>query len=636
MAFQYLSNVSLEQAIPEYLQVLKEQGLDRKTENISVLGAAGRITAKPVYANICAPHYHACAMDGIALEAKLTFGASETTPVFLDEAQFVRVDTGDPLPKNCDAVVMIEYVIEDEGGIKLFMPATPWQHVRQIGEDICVGDMLLTSYALITPAATGAMLASGILQVEVIKKPLVGIIPTGDEIVPPSENPAEGDIIEFNSTIFSGMLKEWGADIKTYPVIKDKQKLIENAIREAAEDCDVVILNAGSSAGREDFAKASISSVGKVLYHGIAIRPGKPSILGYVGPTPVLGVPGYPVSAILVLEYILRPIIDLLCGRKGNESNLAEARLTSNFNSSLKYREFVRARLGSVNKQLIAVPLQRGAGVVSSLVKADGIIDVPQDVEGYKAGDVVQVQLLKPLAEIEKMLVITGSHDPLIDELAELMRQKWIDTEIASSHVGSMGGIFAIKRGEAHLAGVHLLDEESGAYNIPYLKRYFPQDGIILVECVKRIQGLMIAKGNPKGIKEISDLLKPGMRYVNRQKGSGTRILFDYMCKQEALDTSKIYGYGREEFTHTAVAAQIASDSADAGLGIYSAAQIYDLDFVPICTEQYDLLINKKAFGLDSVQRLLEILRSEAFKDRMMKMGGYEVTSPGRVIYGLQ
>jgi len=631
MAFQYLTNIPLTKAKKEYLELLKAKGMTPRTEKIKVFDAVGRITAGPVYANISAPHYNACAMDGIALNAKLTFGATETTPVFLTPEQYVPVDTGDPLPRGCDAVVMIEDVVATEGGIRLYQAATPWQHIRQIGEDICAGEMLLPSYSEITPSSVGAMIAAGVLEVEVIKKPVVGIIPTGDEIIQPTTNPKEGDIIEFNSSIFSSMLKGWGAETITFPIVEDNLERIKTAISDALDKCDVVILNAGSSAGREDFSAQAISEVGEVLYHGLAIKPGKPAILGYSGAKAILGVPGYPVSGIIVIEEILRPIIEYLANRPAEEKKYEEAVLSKAIVSSLKYQEFVRVRLGYVQDRLIASPLNRGSGVVSSFMKADGIVEVPQGVEGYESGATVKVRLLRPTQELKRNLVATGSHDPLLDEISDLMRRTWGDISMSSSHVGSMGGIMAIRRGEAHVAGTHLLDEKTGQYNTSFIKKYFPSGGVRLIECVKRIQGLMVQRGNPKNIRGIGDLTKEGIRYVNRQKGSGTRVLCDYLCRQEEIDTGKIYGYNREEFTHTAVAALIASDSADVGLGIYSAAKLYNLDFIPICEEQYDLLIPDYAWNTTMVQRLIQILKSDGFRQRLEALGGYSLDKPGTV-----
>ena len=635
MPFQYLTNFPLDDALRTYLDALNAHGLNYKTEEIPIGLALGRITAHAVYAKICAPHYNACAMDGIALKARGTFGATETTPVHLNESEFMRVDTGDPLPAGCDAVVMIEDVIEEDGRVSLYAAAAPWQHVRQIGEDISAGDMILPSFTEVTPAGLGAMLAAGVLKLQVVQLPVVGIIPTGDEIVPPTENPGEGDIIEFNSTIFSGMLTQWGCLPKVYPIVKDRLAAIEETLRKAVDECDAVILNAGSSAGSEDYSAQAMRSIGEVVLHGIAIKPGKPAVLGLAqgssqtGLVPVLGVPGYPVSGILVLEHIFKPVLEQLTCRPPTQVEHTQAVVSRRLNSPLKYREFVRARLGLVNGKTVAVPLNRGAGVVSSFVKADGIIDIPQDMEGYEAGQSVNVRLLHSLDEIARMLVITGSHDPLLDELADIMRRKWRDSLVASSHVGSMGGIMAVKHGEAHLGGIHLLDEASGTYNVPYLKKYFPDGGVMLVECVERMQGLMVAPGNPKDIRGFADL--PRLSYVNRQKGSGTRILCDYLARENNLDTSQINGYEREEFTHTAVAAAVASGTADAGMGILSAARIYGLTFIPICPEQYDLLIAEDAFELEAVQRLLQVLKGPEFAQRLERLGGYTLDKPGEV-----
>ena len=644
MAFQYLSNVELDQAVNGFLAELETRGIAPHTETIPVGEALGRITAAPVYAHISAPHYHASAMDGIALAAQVTFGATATTPVVVQPSDYIVVDTGDPMPEGCDAVVMIEDVVYAEGDsidnlgkcpVTLFSASAPWSNVRQIGEDICAGEMLLTSNVRIGAAAMGAMLAAGIMKVEVIAKPRVGIIPTGDEVVAPSDHPKPGDVMEFNSTIFSGMVREWGAEPVVYPIVADKPDLVRQALQQAVDECDIVLLNAGSSAGRDDYSSRAVAEVGDLLYHGIAIKPGKPAILGCAsslhGATAIVGVPGYPVSGIIVVEELVKPLIERLIGCTASQDALISATITRPCTSSLKYEEFVRVRLGVVGGKTVATPLSRGAGVVTSFVKADGIMTIPQNSEGYETGEQVQVRLLRPFAEIEKSLVVIGSHDPLIDEIAQLMHERWPEMSVASTHVGSMGAITAAKRGENHCGGIHLFDEATGAYNEAYLEKHFPKGGVRQVECVYRQQGLMVAPGNPLGIETLADLAQPGRSFVNRQKGSGTRILNDYLCKRDGIDTTAIYGYDHEEFTHTAVAALVEAGSADAGMGIYSAAKMYGLGFVPICEEQYDLLIPDYAWDTPMVQALLEVLRSEAFRTRMEELGGYRVDAPGTV-----
>ena len=633
MGFEYLTNIPLAKARQDYAALLENNGFCAKTEVIPVWDACGRVTAQAVYAHICAPHYAASAMDGVAVMAKDTFGATETTPVTLKPGQFIVLDTGDPIPENCDAVIMVEDIVKNEdSSITIHAAAAPWQHIRQIGEDICAGEMILASHMTVSPSAIGAMIAGGVLEVEVIRKPLVGIIPTGDEIIPPCTDPKPGDILEFNGSIFSAMVRSWGAEAKVYPIVPDKFHEIKAMVAKAAEECDMVILNAGSSAGREDFSARVIRELGEVLYHGIAMKPGKPAILGCQGAKPILGVPGYPVSGIIVIEELLKPLIDRWLKAPTENRQYAKAVLTRPVVSGLKYQEFVRVRMGYVGEKLMASPLSRGSGVVSSFMKADGILEVPQGLEGYEAGAEVTVRLLCPAEKLEKTLVVIGSHDPLLDELGDMLHLANNDVYMSSSHVGSMGGIMAVRRGEAHAAGCHLLNTEDGTYNIAFMKKYFPKGDVKLLRCVGRQQGMMVAKGNPLNIQKFSDIAKEGVRYVNRQKGSGTRILTDYLCKQEDLDTAAIYGYDREELTHTSVAAQIVSGSADAGMGIYSAAKLYDLDFIPICIEEYDLIIPDHAWDTPQVQQLLATLKSDAFKEKILSLGGYTVENPGEVI----
>ncbi len=633
MGFEYLTNVPLEQARREYLELLEHQGFEPQTQVIPVYESCGRVTAEAVYAHICAPHYTASAMDGVAVCARDTFGATETTPVTLHPEQFTVLDTGDPVPEGRDAVIMVEDLVKNENGsITIHAAAAPWQHIRQIGEDVCAGEMILPGHMTVTPAAIGAMIAGGVLELRVIRRPVVGIIPTGDEIIPPCTDPRPGDILEFNGSIFSAMVRQWGAEPVVYPIVPDDFDRIKAMVEKASDQCDMVILNAGSSAGREDFSAQVIRQLGQVLYHGIAIKPGKPAILGCRGKTAILGVPGYPVSGIIVIEQFLKPLIEHWLKTAAQPEHYAQATLTRPVVSGLKYQAFVRVRVGAVGGRLMASPLSRGSGVVSSFMKADGILEVPQGLEGYEAGEEVTLRLLSPMEKLHNTLVVIGSHDPLLDELADMLHLGDPRLYMSSSHVGSMGGIMAIRRGEAHMAGCHLLDTADGTYNRSFIRKYFPKGDVKLVSCVGRQQGLMVARGNPLNICSFADISRQGIRYVNRQKGSGTRILTDYLCSREKVEPSDVYGYTREELTHTSVAAQIACGSADVGMGIYSAAKLYDLDFIPICIEEYDLIIPDHAWDSPMVQQLLTILRSDAFREKILSMGGYTAEHPGQVL----
>ena len=624
MKHNYLTNTPPERAKEIFFDAVKNTGFRYREETVKVTDALGRTLSSAVYAAISSPHYNASAMDGIAVRAADTFGASEHTPVVLTPSDYTEVDTGDPLPEEKDAVIMVEDAINDEAGnVTLRASVPPWQHVRQVGEDICMGDMIATTNTRITPALIGAFLAGGVLNVRVKSRPRFGIIPTGDEIVPPTDAPKKGEIIEFNSSVFSAMLAEWDADAKVYPIVKDRTESLSAALDRALNENDAVILIAGSSAGRDDYTSSVIGSRGQVLIHGIGIKPGKPAVLGIASGKPTVGLPGYPVSAVIVMREFVKDLVDSYYGRTSAPAPYMDAVLGKKLISSLKYKEFVRVTLAYTDGIPAATPLPGGAGVITSLTKADGILEIPQDREGLEAGSSVKIQLLGEPASIENMLVITGSHDPLLDELADLAQLQSCPFSVRSSHVGSMGAIFAVGRGQAHMGAVHLLDEETGVYNTPYVQKYFPDGGAVLIKGVKRIQGFMVPKGNPLGIRNVRDLTR--CRFVNRQRGAGTRVLLDVMLKQNGITPEQIEGYANEKYTHTAVAAAVAAGNADAGLGVYSAAKMYGLDFIPVCDEEYDFLVAERYADHPYVLRFFELLRSPAFKERLENMGGYKL-----------
>lgn len=634
MKYSYLQNRELNEAITAYLRYVSDKCDGLGSETILVNDALHRITSRAVKAVHSSPHYYAAAMDGIATLAAKTYNATETTPILLTlHTDYVVVDTGDPIDERFDTVIMVEDLIQhDETHIRLLSAVAPYVNIRQIGEDICQEEILLTSNTIIRPSTMGAMLAGGVMRVDVRKRPIVGIIPTGDEVVAPKPDPQPGEVLEFNSTIFKGMLQEWGCDVIIYPIIPDQIDKMENAINLAVDECDLVLLNAGSSAGRDDYASTVLKNIGDVFQHGIAIKPGKPTLLGSVRRKPVIGVPGYPVSGILVLDYIVKQVLAQLRMLPFEENPILEATLSKRILSGLKYEEFIRVKLGNVAGKWIATPLNRGAGVVTSFMKADGILRIPQNTEGLEAGEIVRIERLVPLNQLEHTLVMIGSHDPLIDLMHDQLRTIHPDLYLSSSHVGSMGGIMAMRRQEAHITTIHLLDESDGTYNRSYLKTYLPDENLVWIKGVKRTQGLMVAKGNPKKIKNIADLTNESVRFVNRQKGSGTRILLDYLLRQNNIDPDTIYGYDREEYTHLSIAVQVAQGSADCGLGIYSAAKIYQLDFIPLCDEEYDFIVRGDFMDDPRMKAFQEILTSDAFNRELIAMGGYSTEGIGEIV----
>lgn len=642
-------------------------------EKVEVPAALGRVTADPVLAALSSPHYHASAMDGYALRAESTYGASETAPVRLpvrpDEAPFaIRVDTGDPLPEGCDAVVPVEDAIVAAAAdaplaaesIELRAAVYPWQHVRVQGEDIVTGQVLFGENHQLTAADVGLLLAAGVTRVAVRRRPVVTIIPTGDEIVNPLScpNPAPGQILETNGTVARLSLETWGAVAYLVAPVPDDPTLIGRALDAALARSDLVLIGAGSSAGRGDFTARVVAERGQVAVHGVAMRPGKPVVLGVARGKPVVGLPGYPVSSALALDLFVRPLVFAWQGLPVPEPERLQARLGRPIPSSLGLDEFVRVKVARIGggpagpvpsagaptaeagqpatapaTPYVAVPLPRGAGLLSALSQADGTVRVPANREGLDAGEIVPVDLSRPRAAVDRALLVTGSHDLLLDLLSSRLAARDPALSLSAGRVGSLGGLLALRDGLCHLAGTHLLDEATGDYNRPWVLRLLPGRPVWLLTLAWRQQGLMVRPGNPKDITGLGGLHRPGVVFINRQRGSGTRVLLDYLLGREGLDPAGITGYEREEGSHLGVASAVASGAADAGLGILAAAKALGLGFIPVAEERYDLAF---LAGLENDPRLgliRDIVRGDAgFRAAAASLGGYDLRDTGKEV----
>jgi len=608
-------------------------------EKILVPDAVGRVLAEPVNARLSSPNYHLAAMDGLAVKAKITFGASAAAPrVLIVGRDAFYVNTGHVLPQDTNAVIMVENVNEiDEHRVEIEAPAFPWQNVRRVGEDIVATELLFPQNHVITPYCVGALLAGGIFRVPVKKKPEVLIIPTGSELVDwrklQLHDIKPGQVLESNSFVLGKLVEKCGGTFTRHEMVVDNTAKIKQALKAAVNEAyQLVLVLGGSSAGSEDFAKTAIIDLGEVLVHGVTIMPGKPIVMGSVENKPVFGIPGYPVSAIIAFEQFVQPLLHALLGQPAPQRETVEVQPTKKIASKLGVEEFLRVKLGEVGGRIVATPLPRGAGTITSITEADGIIRIPNHVEGINDTEKVSAELLRPLPTVRRTIVIVGSHDNSLDVLADQLKAGHSELTLSSSHVGSMGGLMAIKRGVCHLAGTHLLDTEDGSYNVSYLKKYLPDTAVKLIHLVQRDQGLIVGAGNPKAIRGIEDLGRKDVRFINRQKGSGTRILLDYKLKQLGIKADAINGYQNEEFTHMAVAVSVLSGSEDAGLGIYAAAKALDLDFIPVVTEQYDLVIPLEYFETAPMQILLEIINSRTFKQRVEALGGYSTERTGEII----
>ena len=609
------------------------------SETVSAPDAVGRVLAEPVTARLSSPNFHAAAMDGIVVKAKSTFGASETKPkgLIIGKDAFY-INTGHVIPEDFNAVIMIEHInVLDQTRIEIEAPAFPWQNIRKMGEDIVATELLFPRNHVVTPYCVGALLAGGIFSVAVRKKPKILIIPTGSELVDWRNSSLDelkpGQVLETNSFVLGKLIESCGGVYERHEMIMDNPDKIKKAVENTVNsDFNMILTVGGSSAGSEDYAKAVIADLGEILVHGVTIMPGKPIIIGAINDKPVFGIPGYPVSAIVSFEQFVGPLICKMLGQPEKERQQVRVEPTRKIASKLGVEEFLRVKLGKVGDRIVATSLPRGAGCITTITEADGIIRIPNHIEGIKDNEPVYAQLLRPLSSVNNTIVIVGSHDNTLDVLSDQIKAGYSNVTISSSHVGSMGGLMAIKKGVCHLAGSHLLDEEDGSYNISYIKKYLPDINVRLINLVMRDQGLIIPQGNPKGIRGIEDLVRDDITFINRQGGSGTRILLDYNLKNLNLDAGAIKGYENEEFTHMSVAVAVLSGTVDVGLGIYAAAKALNMDFIPVVTEEYDLVIPDKYFESENIQILLETINTGEFKKRVQALGGYSTEKTGKTM----
>jgi putative molybdopterin biosynthesis protein len=690
----YLHDIPLSQAQARLREALQDANLWRVLGAESIPldeNALGRVTAEPIWAEISSPHYHASAMDGFAVRAVSTNGAMPSSPIQLlvlsnvegsvsSDQLAVRaqyVDTGDPLPEWANAVIPIENVesldkdgqissaVRGPASIRIRAAVAPWSHVRPLGEDIVATQLVLPTGHTLRPADLGAIAASGHQTIRVARKPKIAILPTGTELVPIGSKLKTGDILEYNSLVLAAQIKAMGGEPTRYPITKDDFDSICERVQEAAQTHDLVLLNAGSSAGAEDFSSKVVEKLGQLLVHGVAVRPGHPVILGIINrqyPTgtmskienrkseivnnnthhaprntqhvPIIGVPGYPVSAALTVDIFVEALIAKWLGRRPLELPTEMATLTRKLVSPAGDDDYVRVAVGKVGGKLLAAPLSRGAGVITSLVQADGLALIPSGVQGMEAGEQIKVHLYRSRAEIEKTIFCIGSHDLTLDLMAQFLAEH--NRRLASANVGSQGGLVALRRGEAHMAGSHLLDPQDGSYNISYIRQYMPNVPVKVIALVGRDQGLIVKQGNPKGIKSLEDLASKsqegGVQFVNRQRGAGTRVLLDYHLNLMTILPESIAGYNQEEYTHLGIATAVASGRADCGLGIAAAAQALDLDFIPLFQERYDLVIPKQFADDNLLAPLFDLLADSRFREAVSHLKGYDVSVMGTVI----
>lgn len=630
----YLAKKSLEEAKAIWNNFLST--IEPKKETIPVKESLNRITASPVQASRSAPNFNASAMDGIAVSSEDTAGATEREPITLKGNQFKYVNTGNLIPEGYNAVIKIEDINQLDSGIKIFKSVSPWHNVRTIGESVMKGDQILTSNQKLKAYHIGALLEAGVFEVEVYAKPVLTVISTGDEIVSPESSPEPGQYVDFNSTMVKEMAEEAGGEINFYGVVSDEEKALKAAINQATQSSDLVITIAGSSAGSKDFTASIVEEKGEIFVHGVEIQPGKPLLLGAIENVPFIGLPGFPLSCLHAFENFGTMAVKALQKDSADADNYIQAKVKRKLASKPGRVEYVRVNLSFEKSQTgqedfpIAVPRRRGSAVMKSQAQADGILEIPADREGLAVDELAEVKLLYPENYLKDNLVLAGSNDPLLDYLQELLITSAQKIKLRLQSRGSQAGIHALIRGEADLTTAHLLDPETGEYNLSYLDQ-IAEEPLELLTLAWRDQGLYLSPDSQLCLKNINDLKNKDITFINRQQGAGTRILFDYQLNQSNIKPAEIKGYDREEYTHAAVAQAVAVGSADTALGIRAVAKAFGLNFIPLFSERFELIYPTRLAEDYRIKKIKEIIKSNRFQEYLTEQTGYDLKDTGQI-----
>ncbi|ADN49754.1 molybdopterin biosynthesis protein [Vulcanisaeta distributa] len=625
------------------------------TEVVRIEESYGRVLARDVYSRIDVPPFDRATMDGFAVRAEDTFGADELNPVKLrvignietgaeelpqvNSGEAVEIATGAPMPPGANAVVMVEYTKRSGDELVIYRSVTPGENVMSAGSDVMMGELILRKCTVIREREVGLLAAVGIDRVEVFRRPRVAIISTGNELVSPGRELGRGKIYDINTYTIAHAVRSMGAEPIIMGIVRDDINEMRDAVNKALSIGDLVLLSGGTSAGLADLTYKVLDEIGPpgIIIHGLKVKPGKPTVVAVSRDNKlVIGLPGYPSSALMIFNIIVKPILaKMLC--TGIDEIRIKARLAIRADGAKGRRALYPVSLVDTGHGVVAYPLPAESGAISTLAFADGYIAIPETVEYLDSGDEVEVTLFTH-QYMPANLYIIGSHDLGLDVLIPML-PGFVRARVIN--VGSMGGLYAVKRGEADVAGLHLVDEETGQYNVPYMVKYNVNNAV-LIRGYFREQGLIVPRGNPKNIRGIEDLLRGDVRIVNRNKGAGTRFLLDIKLKEIANKMGvkfeelvrRINGYYYEVKTHTAVAAAVAQGKADAGVGIRAAAAMYGLDFIPLGWESYDFAIPIDRLEKDSVKAFLNMLRSSEFKNALSKLPGYRVPDDiGEVIW---
>lgn len=627
--------VPLEEAQERWINELEFQKITPLTppETISVKESRGRVTAEIIYAKVSSPHFYMSAIDGMTVKSSDTFLASETPIKLKIGKQAIFIDTGMPIPEGFNAVIPIDEVkFHSVEIMEISRPANPWQNIKPVGEDLAAKEVIIPNNYLIRSLDVGAMLTGGVTSLKVREKPKAGIISVGEELVSPGNPLKVGQIYESTSYILSNLATEYGALPRIYKACKKNKANIKARIKTILKEVDFLTIIAGKSEGTKLLAEI-ISEMGDLILFGVNSKPGQSVCAGIIGNKCILGLPCYPVSTFISFELFAKPVIYKMLGIKFSNRETIRAILGREINSPEGIDEFLRVKIGLIDSKIVAVPISRGADILMSLVEADGIIKIESELTNVSMGSEVMVELLTAKENLKNNLLIAGTHDICLDIIGNTLLKNTPAVCLYSSNVGSHNGIKAIKEGNTHLAGIHLFDLETGEYNVPTVKKMLKNIPIILVNLFHRHLGLIVKKGNPKKIKDLHDLIRDDIKFINRNFTSGTRVVIDYFFAKLGINKEGINGYKDEVYNHMSLAAAISSGSADVGIGILAAARSLKLDFIPVIPERFDIIVPKIFLGNKNVQAFLQLLETKEFKKEVSALGGYDLTYTGKIYY---
>jgi len=616
-----------------------------EVEEVDLVSASGRVLADDVVALYDYPPFDRSEVDGyavlssdvaeadeerpVALKVVSSVGIGEVPKVSVGSGECAEVSTGSMVPRGADAIVPVEHTKRVGDIVYVYKPVAPGDNVAQAGSDVLAGDVLLAKGTVLGPVELALLASSGIPRVRVHRRVRVGLVSIGDELVEPGRELELGKVFDVNSYYLYSSIRELGAEPVLYGIVGDDEASLERVLRKALEECDIVITSGGTSAGVGDITYRVIERLagGTLLFHGLRVRPGKPTFAAVAGGKLVIGLPGFPLSQMMIFNVLVKPILAKLLGY-GEPRATVRATLAEKVLGYLGVTRLVSVVLRGDSESYVAYPLSYRSGSTSVLQIADGFVMVKDSAPFLEEGTEVEVYRLhtKRLAD----LVAMGSHDYL---LSEVFRELSRSFTVKYVPVGSLAGLEAVAKGVADVGGVHVLDVESGEYNIPVLRRLGYGGRVALIIGYTREVGLVVARGNPKGISNIRDLLREDIVFVNRVRYSGIRVLVDTYLEKLARElgttfeelTSRIRGYYTEARTHSGVALSILSGRADVGVALRYVAVKYGLDFIPLAYERFDIVVNPRSLRKREVELLIEYLRSDSFKKLIEKYPGYKL-----------